>query len=70
MSGLYRKNAEHVATLLFAAEKFATDGSGALRTPEIARLLTAGGVPPARVTAAGRGQYVPVASNDSPKARP
>ncbi|MCC3152824.1 OmpA family protein [Hymenobacter sp. BT770] len=39
----------------------------ALRATEIARLLTASGVPPARVTASGRGQYVPVAANDTPQ---
>lgn len=39
----------------------------ALRATEIARLLTSGGVAPARVTASGRGQYVPVATNDSPQ---
>ncbi|SFQ68964.1 OmpA family protein [Hymenobacter arizonensis] len=37
-----------------------------LRATEIARLLTSGGVAPARVTASGRGQFVPVASNDTP----
>ena len=37
-----------------------------LRATEIARLLTVSGVPPARVTASGRGQYVPVAANDTP----
>ncbi|HEX8349758.1 MAG TPA: OmpA family protein [Hymenobacter sp.] len=37
-----------------------------LRATEIARLLTEGGVTPARVTASGRSQYVPVAGNDSP----
>ena len=38
----------------------------ALRATEIARLLTSGGgVAAARVTAAGRGQYVPVAANDT-----
>ncbi|UYZ63138.1 OmpA/MotB family protein [Hymenobacter weizhouensis] len=37
-----------------------------LRATEIARLLTAGGVAPARVTASGRSQYVPVAPNDTP----
>ena len=39
----------------------------ALRATEIARLLTTAGVTPARVTASGRGQYVPVAANDSPQ---
>ena len=39
----------------------------ALRATEIARLLTTAGVAPARVTASGRGQYVPVAPNDSPQ---
>ena len=38
----------------------------ALRATEIARLLTTAGVAPERVTASGRGQYVPVAPNDSP----
>ncbi|MDU0371873.1 OmpA family protein [Hymenobacter endophyticus] len=38
-----------------------------LRATEIARLLTTGGVQPERVTASGRSQYVPVASNDSPQ---
>jgi chemotaxis protein MotB len=38
-----------------------------LRATEIARLLTSGGVAPARITASGRGQYVPVASNDTPQ---
>jgi chemotaxis protein MotB len=39
----------------------------ALRATEIARLLTTAGVAPERVTASGRGQYVPVAANDSPQ---
>ncbi|MBF9141964.1 OmpA family protein [Hymenobacter properus] len=39
----------------------------ALRATEIARLLTTSGVAPERVTASGRGQYVPVAANDSPQ---
>ncbi|WP_317191265.1 OmpA family protein [Hymenobacter sp. BT523] len=39
----------------------------ALRATEIARLLTSSGVSPERVTASGRGQYVPVAANDSPQ---
>ena len=38
----------------------------ALRATEIARLLTNSGVTPARITASGRSQYVPVAANDSP----
>ncbi|MBB6057487.1 chemotaxis protein MotB [Hymenobacter luteus] len=38
-----------------------------LRATEIARLLTVGGVAPARITASGRSQYVPVAPNDSPQ---
>ncbi len=38
----------------------------ALRATEIARLLTGSGVAPARVTASGRGQYVPVTANDTP----
>ncbi|UOQ65445.1 OmpA family protein [Hymenobacter volaticus] len=37
-----------------------------LRATEIARLLTTGGIPAARVTASGRSQYVPVAANDTP----
>ena len=38
----------------------------ALRATEIARLLTSGGgVASARVTASGRGQYVPIAANDT-----
>ena len=39
----------------------------ALRATEIARLLATAGVAPERVTASGRGQYVPVAPNDSPQ---
>jgi chemotaxis protein MotB len=39
----------------------------ALRATDIARLLTASGVEPSRVTASGRSQYVPVATNDSPQ---
>ena len=38
----------------------------ALRATEIARLLTTNGVAAERVTASGRGQYVPVAANDTP----
>jgi len=38
----------------------------ALRATDIARLLTASGVEPSRITASGRSQYVPVAVNDSP----
>ncbi len=37
----------------------------ALRATDIARLLTASGVVPARITASGRSQYVPVAPNDT-----
>ncbi|RZK97205.1 MAG: OmpA family protein, partial [Hymenobacter sp.] len=37
----------------------------ALRATEIARLLATSGVTPARITASGRSQYVPVAANDS-----
>jgi len=37
----------------------------ALRATEIARLLANNGVTPARITASGRSQYVPVAANDS-----
>ena len=39
----------------------------ALRATEIARLLTTAGVAPERVTASGRGQYVPIATNDTPQ---
>jgi chemotaxis protein MotB len=39
----------------------------ALRATDIARLLTASGVEPSRITASGRSQYVPVAPNDSPQ---
>ncbi|MGI4873345.1 MAG: OmpA family protein [Janthinobacterium lividum] len=39
----------------------------ALRATEIARLLAGSGVPPARITASGRSQYVPIAANDSPQ---
>ena len=39
----------------------------ALRATEIARLLTTAGVAPERVTASGRGQFVPIAPNDSPQ---
>jgi chemotaxis protein MotB len=39
----------------------------ALRATEIARLITTSGVSPERVTASGRGQYVPVAANDTPQ---
>ena len=39
----------------------------ALRATEIARLLTSSGVAPARVTASGRSQYVPIAPNDTPQ---
>ena len=38
-----------------------------LRATEIARLLTTNGVSPERVTASGRGEYLPVAPNDSPQ---
>ncbi|WP_245328337.1 OmpA/MotB family protein [Hymenobacter aquaticus] len=38
-----------------------------LRATEIARLITAGGVEPQRITASGRSQYIPVAQNDSPQ---
>ncbi|WP_317192160.1 OmpA/MotB family protein [Hymenobacter ruricola] len=41
----------------------------ALRATEIARLLTTAGVASERVTASGRGQYVPVAPNDTPQNR-
>jgi chemotaxis protein MotB len=39
----------------------------ALRATDIARLLTASGVEPGRITASGRSQYVPVAANDTPQ---
>jgi chemotaxis protein MotB len=39
----------------------------ALRATDIARLLTASGVEPSRITASGRSQYVPIAANDSPQ---
>ena len=39
----------------------------ALRATDIARLLTASGVEPSRITASGRSQYVPVATNDTPQ---
>ncbi len=39
----------------------------ALRATDIARLLTASGVEPSRITASGRSQYVPVAANDTPQ---
>jgi chemotaxis protein MotB len=39
----------------------------ALRATDIARLLTASGVEPSRITASGRSQYVPMAPNDSPQ---
>ena len=39
----------------------------ALRATEIARLLANSGVTPARITASGRSQYVPVAANDNPQ---
>ncbi|WP_229725258.1 OmpA family protein [Hymenobacter baengnokdamensis] len=39
----------------------------ALRATDIARLLTASGVEPSRITASGRSQYVPVAPNDTPQ---
>jgi chemotaxis protein MotB len=38
----------------------------ALRATEIARLLATNGVSAERVTASGRGQYVPIAPNDTP----
>lgn len=40
-----------------------------LRATEIARLLTGAGVPPARVTAAGHSQYLPVVDNSSKENR-
>ncbi len=40
-----------------------------LRATEIARLLTGAGVGPARVTAAGRSQYVPIDAAKTPEAR-
>jgi chemotaxis protein MotB len=39
----------------------------ALRATDIARLLVNSGVEPSRITASGRSQYVPVASNDTPQ---
>ena len=39
----------------------------ALRATDIARLLTASGVEPSRITASGRSQYVPVAGNSTPQ---
>ena len=39
----------------------------AIRATDIARLLTSSGVEPSRITASGRSQYVPVASNDTPQ---
>ena len=38
----------------------------ALRATEIARLLATSGVTPARITASGRSQYVPLTANDTP----
>lgn len=40
-----------------------------LRATEIARLLGGGGVPPERITAAGRSEFVPVAPNTSSETR-
>lgn len=40
-----------------------------LRATSIVRILTADGVSPEQVIASGRGQYMPVASNDSPEGR-
>ena len=39
----------------------------ALRATEIARLLANSGVTPARITASGRSEYVPLTANDSPQ---
>jgi chemotaxis protein MotB len=39
----------------------------ALRATDIARLLTSSGVEPSRITASGRSQYIPVASNSTPQ---
>ncbi|MGI4835052.1 MAG: OmpA family protein [Janthinobacterium lividum] len=38
-----------------------------LRATEITRLLTSAGLDPAQVTPSGRGQYMPVAANDTPQ---
>ncbi|AMR29581.1 cell envelope biogenesis protein OmpA [Hymenobacter psoromatis] len=38
-----------------------------LRATEITRLLTAAGIDPTQITPSGRGQYLPVAPNDTPQ---
>ncbi|MGI4737881.1 MAG: OmpA family protein [Janthinobacterium lividum] len=38
-----------------------------LRATEITRLLTAAGIDPTQITPSGRGQYLPVATNDTPQ---
>jgi len=38
-----------------------------LRDTEITRLLTAAGIDPTQITPSGRGQYLPVAANDTPQ---
>jgi len=38
-----------------------------LRATEITRLLTASGIDPTQITPSGRGQYLPVAANDTPQ---
>ncbi len=38
-----------------------------LRATEITRLLTAAGIDPTQITPSGRGQYLPVAANDTPQ---
>ncbi len=39
------------------------------RATSIARILLAAGLPPARLTAAGRSEFVPIASNDTPEGK-
>ena len=38
-----------------------------LRATEITRLLTAAGIDPTQITPSGKGQYLPVAANDTPQ---
>jgi chemotaxis protein MotB len=38
-----------------------------LRATEITRLLTSAGIAPEQITASGKGQYLPVAANDTPQ---
>ena len=40
-----------------------------MRATSITRILTNAGVTPEQITASGRGEYVPLASNDSPESR-